>query len=122
MLVDCKSIKHLHKRGEANSLVYMETAFPWPFKDRDMVFHYAGVADYTNHAFLTVSKSLRPGTNYFGTVVPGAKNGNERMDFKHMFNYFQYLGPNKTRFIQILNVDPKIKILPKSLLESLTKK
>jgi len=53
-----------------------------------MVFHYAGVADYTNHAFLTVSKSLPPGYNYFGYKVPVPKSGIERMDFRHMFNYF----------------------------------
>ena len=44
------------------------------------------------------------------------------MDFTHMYNYFQYLGPNKTRHIQIVNVDPKIALLPTSLLESLMKK
>lgn len=66
----------------------METAFPWPFKDREMVFHYAGVADYENHAFLCVSKSLPAGYNYFGIKVPEVNPRYERMDFRHMFNYF----------------------------------
>ena len=56
--------------------------------NRDLVFHYAGVADYKNHAFLTVSKSLPTGYNYFGTKVPDKQNGCVRMDFKHMYNYF----------------------------------
>lgn len=55
---------------------------PWPMKNRDLVFHFAGVADYKNHAFLTVSKSLPPNFNYFGVKIPDASKGCVRMDFK----------------------------------------
>ena len=99
MLAGCESIKYIYKRGEANGLCHMETKFPWPLKNRDMAFHYSGVADHINHAIITISKSLQPNFNYFGVKVPEASKGCERMDFKYLYNFFQYLGPNKTRYI-----------------------
>ena len=88
MLPQCNKVYYNLKRGEANALVYIENQMPWPFANRDLVFHYSGVADYTNHAFLTISKSLPPGSKYFGVEVPEAQNGCVRMDFKHMLNFF----------------------------------
>lgn len=113
------NVHFLKKRGECNGLVYMVQKFPWPFKNRDLTFHYSGVGDYTNHAMIAVSQSLAEGQDYFGTIVPPPKGKNVRMEFIHMYNYFQYLGPNKCRHIQIMNVDPKIRLLPTKILDQL---
>lgn len=88
MIQSCTAIKYLQRRGEANALVHMVNGMPWPMCNRDLVFHYAGVADYKNHGFLTVSKSLPPNYNYFDVIIPEAEIGSVRMDFKYMYNYF----------------------------------
>ena len=83
-----RDFQYLNKRGEANALVYCKQIFPWPFKDRDLCFHYSAVGDYVNRGVISISQSLPIGSSYFGTVVPSEGSRLERMDFKYMYNIF----------------------------------
>ena len=65
---------------------------------RDMVFNFTGVNDYKNHALLCVQSSREE--SWHGVEIPPVdENEFVRMDMKKGFNFFQYLGPSKTRHI-----------------------
>ena len=83
---------------------------------RDMIFNVTGVLDYKNHAMISVSQSIDPGQKYFDYVVEEPEEGLVRLDAKAGQNYFQYLGPNKTRHIAIWNTDPKIDYVPSTMM------
>lgn len=101
--------------GESAGLVYTKQKLPWPLSDRDMCFHLTGVTDLKNKAIVNVSQSLPIGAKYYDSEVPPAAKGLERIDLNLCFNLFQYLGPNKCRHLSIVNTDPKIPIIPTSL-------
>lgn len=47
-----------------------------------------------------------------GVTVPGIPAGLSRIEVKMGFNFFQYLGPNKTRHIALWNTNPQIDYMP----------
>lgn len=47
-----------------------------------------------------------------GVAVPGIPDGFGRIDVKMGYNFFQYLGPNKTRHISLWNTNPQIDYMP----------
>ena len=59
---------------------------------------------------------MHPGEEYFGVTIPECDPTKARMDVRQGVNFFQHLGPMKSRHLQIFNVDPKIDILPTWLL------
>ena len=61
---------------------------------------------------ISVSKSKDDGETFFGVPVPELPYGFTRLDVKMGFNYFQRLGPNKTRHISIWNTNPQIDYMP----------
>ena len=79
---------------------------------RELVFHITGCADYKNKAFLSLSKSKNAGETYFGFQVPEERYEHPRIQINMGYNVFQYLGPKKTRHIEIWNTDPKLDYLP----------
>ena len=109
-------LKWLQRRGKANGLIWGKQSYPWPMHHRDITFYASGVLDFKNRGVITVSKSLEPGSSYYGTKVPMKDQKYRRLEIKQGYNYFQYLGPKKTRHISIYNTDPKIKYMPKWLL------
>lgn len=109
-------LKWLQRRGKGNGLIWGKQSYPWPMHHRDITFYASGVLDFKNRGVITVSKSLEPGSSYYGTTVPMEDQKYRRLEIKQGYNYFQYLGPKKTRHISIYNTDPKIKYMPKWLL------
>ena len=73
---------------------------------RDLCFHVTGVQDYKNRGFISVSKSKEEGEKYMGVGVPAIPEGFGRIEVKMGYNFFQYLGPNKTRHISLWNTNP----------------
>jgi len=55
-----------------------------------MLFTVTGNADYKNHAFFSVSKSVDVGEEYYGYVVEGPpdNSGLVRLDILMGYNYF----------------------------------
>lgn len=106
-------LKWVKKRGKANGLIYGKQSFPWPMWHRDITMYASGVFDFKNKGVITISKSLDPGTSYYGVKVPELDEANfVRLEIKQGYNFFQYLGPRKTRHIQIMNTDPKLDYMP----------
>ena len=77
-----------------------------------MYYHVTGVADYRNKGLITVSKSKYSGETYHGVKVPPETRQYTRIDVQKGYNYFLYLGPNKTRHIAIWNINPQMNGLP----------
>ena len=80
------------------------------------MIHVSGVADYKNKAYISVSKSKGVGEEYYGYKIEDVSEGLVRMDISMGYNFFQYLGPNKTRHVAIWNTDPKIDYMPTFLM------
>ena len=55
---------------------------------------------------------------WHGISPPEAPEGSGlvRMDLCNGYNYFQYLGPNKTRHISLYNTNPMIDYIPSAFL------
>lgn len=118
LMPDFKMIKYLYKQNAVQGLLYVEQNFPWPLAVREMVFNVSGVQDYKNRGCFTISKSMPVGATYFGVKIPEVNPKNSRMEVRQGVNFFQHLGPMKSRHMQIFNVDPKIDFLPAWLLNS----
>ena len=88
----------------------------WPIWPRDMIFKATGMYDRKNLAILTVLKSLPEDELFFNVPAPKTANGHMRIDIKRGYHYFQYLGPNKTRYLTIFNTDPQLKLMPNWLM------
>lgn len=93
-------------------MMYGKQKFPWPLWHRDICFHVTGVPDYKNKALISVSTSKNDGETYHSVPVREVPYGFLRLDVKMGFNYFQRLGPNKTRHITLWNTNPKIDYMP----------
>ena len=104
--------KSLYRATDSKLVFKVFFQFPWPLLDREAIMHVTGVVDYTNKALLTLSKSKEIGDKYFTYEVPDEDPAYPRESVKHCMNYFQYLGPNKTRYISINSADPKIDFIP----------
>jgi hypothetical protein len=96
----------LMKTTDTKGLMYGKQKFPWPLCHRELYYHVTGVQDYTNKGIITVSKSKLAGEKYHGVEVQPETNDYVRIIVQKGFNYFLYLGPNKTRHIAIWNVNP----------------
>lgn len=77
-----------------------------------MKFHLTGVGDFKNKALISVSKSKKTGDVYYGVEIKDPEDGLVDLDVKMGYNYFQYLGPNKTRHVAIWNTNPNIDYVP----------
>ena len=51
------------------------------------------------------------------TCPPEDASGMPRLDMNKGYHFFQYLGPNKTRHVQIMNIDPKLDYMPKTFMD-----
>lgn len=105
-------LRYIKKVTDSKGCMYGKQYFPWPMATRDMLFHVTGFFDYKNKAVTSVSKSIDPGEKYYDYVVQDATDGLVRLRVKMGYNYFQYLGPNKTRHMAIWNTDPQIDYIP----------
>jgi hypothetical protein len=78
------------KITDVKGIIYGKQVFPWPLAHRDMLFTVTGNADYKNHAFFSVSKSVDVGEEYYGYVVEGPpeNSGLVRLDILMGYNYF----------------------------------
>lgn len=106
------------KVTDQKGLLYGKQKFPWPLWNRDMAMTMTGMMDQKNHALISVSKSIDIGEKYFDYTVEAPKEEEQlvRMEVKRGYNFFQYLGPNKTRHVAIWNTDPKMEYVPTALL------
>merc|ERR1712032_1720709 len=115
IMPDFKNMKLIKRVTDTKKILYAEQAMPWPMWPRDMVFNFTGGVDYKNRALMTFQSDAR-GT-WHGFEIPACDEENfVRMDMKKGYNFFQYLGPKKTRHIQIFESDPKVGYIPQSLL------
>jgi hypothetical protein len=69
------------------------------------MFHIIGAQDYKNRALIQMSTHKNAGEKYFGFTVPEPSSANPRLQGR-IYNFFQYLGPKKTRHIAFWNTDP----------------
>ena len=58
-----------------------------------------------------MSTHKKSGDKYFDYVVPEEKYDNPRLKGCY-YNFFQYLGPKKTRHLSFWNTDPVIDYVP----------
>ena len=105
-------LEWMKKVTDTKGMMYGKQAFPWPLAHRDLCFHVTGVQDYKNRGFISVSKSKEEGEQYMGVGVPAVPDGFGRIEVKMGYNFFQYLGPNKTRHISLWNTNPQIDYMP----------
>lgn len=81
-------LKWYNKVTDFKGMLYGKQSFPWPLSHRDMCFHSTGVADPKNRGCMSLSTSIKDGTEYFGTPVPEPPKGLVRMHIKMGYNYF----------------------------------
>jgi hypothetical protein len=60
-----------------------------------------------------MSTHKNAGDKYFDLLVPEPSAANPRL-LGRIYNFFQYLGPNKTRHIAFWNTDPQLTMVPTS--------
>lgn len=85
----------------------------WP---REMIFSTTGMFDKKHNAALSIIRSIDEGQLYFNEPAPKTKEGHIRLDIKRGYHYFQYINDNKTRYVTILNTDPKLEMIPSWLI------
>ena len=118
VLPDFYDVQWKGKVTDTKGILLGKQKFPWPMYPRDMAMTVTGAPDYKNHALLSVSQSVNPGEKFFDYEIQEPEEGFVRLHAHGGYNYFQYLGPNKTRHITIWNTDPKIDYLPTALLNN----
>lgn len=104
-VTDCKIINQVtNYRG----MYVCKQTMPWPMWPREMIFSCTGMFDRENVACLSVLKSIQEGGMYFGVPTPNTAEGHVRIDLKRGYHYFQRISDTKTKYITIMNCDPKL--------------
>jgi len=63
-------LKWENRIGNVSGMCSVKVKMPWPLKDRMLIMHTSGIADYKNKGVLLISKSIAPGQKYFDKIVP----------------------------------------------------
>jgi len=103
---DFKNLEWKAKVTDTKGLLYGHQAMPWPMAARELMVSCTGFVDQENKAFISVSETIYPGEKYFDYTVEPVAEGLVALKCKMGYNFFQYLGPNKTRHLAIWNTDP----------------
>ena len=117
LMKDFHDLEWKKKITDTKGCLYGKQYFPWPMATRDMLFHATGVLDIKNKAFISVSRSIAPGEKYYDYEAQPPTSDLVRLHVNAGYNFFQYLGPNKTRHIAIWNTDPQIGYVPTAVLD-----
>lgn len=92
-------VKWVKKVTDVKGVKYGMQKMPWPLAHRELMFHVTGSVDYKNKALMSLSKSKKNGETYFGYEVPDERYEHPRIKVNMGYNFFQWVGPKKTRHI-----------------------
>mmetsp|Transcript_5808 Transcript_5808/g.5260 ORF Transcript_5808/g.5260 Transcript_5808/m.5260 type:complete len:198 (-) Transcript_5808:41-634(-) len=85
--------------------------FPWPMSQRDIVLRVSASYNKERNAVLSFLKSLKE-EKFMDYELKQPGYGTVRMDMKKGYHYLEYLGPNTTKYVTIMNVDPQLSYIP----------
>ncbi len=99
---------------------YCKIKMPLVWGDRVMIGKQCGFFDEEKKIALVSMKSLKQ-PKFFGTDVPVPAKGEVVMDVNYGYNYYEYLGPQKTRITGIFNINMKMGGIPDGFMDYLLK-
>jgi len=109
----------LEERGRFGQLIYQKIAMPPPFRNRYMVIDCQAVDCVDERGgFLIIARSEDPADR----ILPPSSKGAVMMDVHFGGTICRVTSPNTTDMCTIVNVDPKIAVIPKFLLNFMTRK
>ena len=91
---------------------------PWPVNDRDMIVSAVGIPIPENNSALILLRSINAG-NYLDISIPEAET--VRMNLSVGCLNVNYISPNETQISLIARCDPKLALIPQSLVNYGTK-
>ena len=117
VMPEFKDVQFVKRITDLKKVMYGYQAFPWPMWSRDFYAYYTCVTDLDNKALFCLQRSCADGSTYHGYKVPPVDEANfVRMEIMKGYNWFQYLGPKKSRNIQLFHADAKVDFMPTSLI------
>jgi hypothetical protein len=99
--------------------VHCEIQIPWPFNDRDGVFHGYGTALPDMKSVIVVIRSLdteKKKEHLDCTLPEPRKNSNVRVTLEYGCMFFRYIDENTCLFRAIFNADPHMTYIPQWLI------
>ncbi len=113
------NVTELKRITKFRRLLHYTVRMPLFFTNRDIVCSAVGNIDHKRKAVVFTLKGMESGT-YFGTPVPGSGK-HVRVDLKMCAAGFEYMNEKLCRFRLVLQADPKMMLIPMTLINWGTK-